>query len=684
MATKTNERVNPVPDFTQSLQFAIYLLITLGIGVATYNGSWVLALSVSITSLVIYLIVKSFSPSNLGYATSAVLGLLSSQLCFQMMDYPHVAAVFLIAALCLCFYKEVMVYLPIGIILFLHALVYFFIADAKVSKTLILYLVFFLFEVVLISLFVNWLNKTLLAKTLLEQEFRDLNINLEKNIQYARQIASGNFDSTSGTSENDVLGQSLQEMSKNLKLAAEENRNRNWTMAGVARIAEIIRVSNHKMEDLSNQIISYLVKYLNATQGGIFVIDTSDPDHNTLELKGCYAYDRKKFLERKIEIGEGLVGQAVLEKESIYLIDVPQNYLSITSGLGQANPSAVMIVPLKTEDQVVGAMEIASFNKFEPYQREFLEKVSENIASSIIFTKNQDRTTKLLEDSQVLAEQLRAQEEEVRQNMEELQATQEDLERKNIEMENAQAQLNKERYLIEALMKSSSDSIYFKDLESKFIRVSNSLAAACGTKDPVEMVGKSDFDFFTKEHAMPAYEDEQKIIRTGQSIVDKVERETWGDGRETYVSTTKMPLYDLNGKTIGTFGISRDVTKSKKIEMELSRKEKMFNLILKNSPQIHTVIDKAGKIKYQSPSYFRILELEPKDLSEIMFQEILHRDDVLAIERLIDDVKISGKPAEATFRFKKFNGQWVTMKALIENHLKEEHINSIVITAQPA
>ena len=119
--------------------------------------------------------------------------------------------------------------------------------------------------------------------------------------------------------------------------------------------------------------------------------------------------------------------------------------------------------------------------------------------------------------------------------------------------------------LFENLMQSTSDSIYFKDLESRFIMVNQTCANKHGW-DPAEVKGKTDFDTFTKEHAEQAFADEQQIIRTGKPLRAIEEKETWPDGRETWASTAKIPLRDNEGNIIGTFGISRDITKRKQAE----------------------------------------------------------------------------------------------------------------------
>lgn len=132
-------------------------------------------------------------------------------------------------------------------------------------------------------------------------------------------------------------------------------------------------------------------------------------------------------------------------------------------------------------------------------------------------------------------------------------------------------QLAHERDLFAALLDNLPDAIYFKDRESHFLRCSRSLANRFGVPDPEALVGQSDFDFFTREHAQQAYDDEQEIIRTGEPMLGVTEKETWPDGHETWMLTTKMPFRDQTGAIIGTFGVSKDITKLIEIERELEQ-----------------------------------------------------------------------------------------------------------------
>ncbi len=127
----------------------------------------------------------------------------------------------------------------------------------------------------------------------------------------------------------------------------------------------------------------------------------------------------------------------------------------------------------------------------------------------------------------------------------------------------AEAALEQERYLLRALLDNLPHNIYFKDAESRFIRVNRAIANYFGHDDPAESLGRTDFDYFSEEHARQARADEERVMRTGEPLVDREEKETWPDGSSTWVSTTKLPLRDQDGRIIGTFGISRDITEQK-------------------------------------------------------------------------------------------------------------------------
>ncbi len=257
---------------------------------------------------------------------------------------------------------------------------------------------------------------------------------LRATSEFAAAIGQGKYRADyRPLSENDVLGNALIEMRDNLEKVDAEDFKRNWTTEGLATFGDLLRNNADDIERLSDAIISALVKKLEANQGGLFIITKDDDDSEEyLRMEACYAWDKKKYLEQKVFKGDGLTGQAWQEQATIYLTEVPDNYITITSGLGKTNPRSILIVPLKVNDEVYGVVEIASISELEKYQIEFVERVAESIASTISAVKRSAQTARLLEESRMLTEQLKAQEEEMMQSMEELQTTQEEMERSQI------------------------------------------------------------------------------------------------------------------------------------------------------------------------------------------------------------------------------------------------------------
>ncbi len=263
---------------------------------------------------------------------------------------------------------------------------------------------------------------------------------IRKNTIFANEIGSGKLDSDFKVlGEGDVLGNALLEMRKSLKQSKEEEEQRkseeekqNWSSRGLAKFNDILR-SNDKLSVLGDKITSEMTEYLDANQCALFVVN--DEQKDTIDLISAYAYNRKKFLSKSINSGEGVAGTCLKEGKTIYLKNVPDDYIQVTSGLGQATPRELLVVPLRHEEKILGVFEIASFKAFEKHEIEFVEQVAETIASSVSNVMINQNTNKLLEQARNQAEKLASQEEEMRQTMEELSATQEEMQRKNKQME---------------------------------------------------------------------------------------------------------------------------------------------------------------------------------------------------------------------------------------------------------
>jgi putative methionine-R-sulfoxide reductase with GAF domain len=248
------------------------------------------------------------------------------------------------------------------------------------------------------------------------------------------------------------LADELIEMQVKLRTLNTEEQRRKWANEGLTKFVDILRNSNDNLTELGDRIISTLVQYTQANQGGLYILNDDDENNKHLELISLFAFNLKKFEKQRFKLGEGILGQTFLEKETTYLTNLPEEYVRITSGLGDAPPKSILLVPLKVDKEVYGIVELASFNDFLPHEISFVERLGETIASTLSSVKINQKNRKLLEQFKAQTEHMRTQEEEMRQNMEELSATQEGMQRL---IQEAQ---EKEEYL-NHLMDASPDAI---------------------------------------------------------------------------------------------------------------------------------------------------------------------------------------------------------------------------------
>lgn len=263
---------------------------------------------------------------------------------------------------------------------------------------------------------------------------------------FAGAIGRGDFSTDfKPLGEEDVLGNSLLQMRDNLQKVAVEDKRRAWSNEGFAKFMNLMRNHQTEIKGMTQTLIPELVRYLDANQGGVFIYQETSEHEGYLELSAMYAWNKIKTVEQRIYVqedyAEGLIGQAYLEKQPIYLTEVPNDFIRITSGLGEANPTSILIQPLIYNEKVFGVLEIASFRSYEDFELDFVSRLSESIASSIASLTINEQTMRLLEETKQQTEEISTKEEELRQNMEEMQATNEEMRRKEAEYQARIAEL---------------------------------------------------------------------------------------------------------------------------------------------------------------------------------------------------------------------------------------------------
>ncbi len=415
-------------------------------------------------------------------------------------------------------------------------------------------------------------------------EINTLTSHLRNVEQLALRVGKGEFDQAIDVFENQgALGESLAGMKTSLSQVAKEDRQRNWVNEGFAKFGDIMRAHNHSITALCDVAISQLVKYLGANQGAIFLIEGkgNETEPAYLNLTSCYAYDKKKYLNKQIWKGEGLAGQAWQENGIILINDIPEDYVNIRSGLGGSNPRAVLMVPLQVNEETQGILELASFKDFEPHQTEFIQKVGENLAAAIGNVRNSERTLNLLEESQELAEAMRAQEEEMRQNMEELEATQE-------EMFRAQTETIRKEHNLNSVINNTTDTIFALDREYTITVVNQVL------KEKYKRMGIM-LETGTKlSDILPKSAWEKWKVRYDRALAGEqysITEESSGSSGTRYSQTYHNPIRDENGEIVGVSVISRDVTEAVQNQKEVQRKQSTMNSIINSTDDTYFAID---------------------------------------------------------------------------------------------
>lgn len=605
-----------------------------GVALSFFHGTYWIAGVMGGSSLAIYFLIYFFWPNSqlLRLTTSLLFWNFGVQYLLQMKGLYEMHFIFFIALTVLLFYENWKVILPATayalvtiVVLYIwrdtdfirnnfggaegYSMRLFFFqgetAQALKDQVETISLIGFLLHIAAIifyaALCIRW--SILQRAQTRESALRAVNMEnqlmmMETNIAFADSISQGNLQVEYGSPQSDKLGDSLKNMRSNLLQSSAREEREKFANIGLARIGEILRQNAENLSKLGDQVIEEVVRYMKANQGSVFVLD--DNNANELILVAARAWDRKKFGEKKIDVGHGLVGQAAIEKRTIFMTKVPDNYISITSGLGAANPRCILIVPLKSEDQIVGVIELASFHVYEDFEIKFLERVGESIASTILTTKNNQRNKELLEKSNALMEQLRSQEEEIRQNMEEMQATQEEMHRKNSEIERLLEQANqKERDLqkqldevelikIEEKRKSEEliiymnnyrqtllsildqlpHKIFLKDKDGKMTLV-NTVVAKAHNMSIDELIGKSDFDFVDAKTAQEWRDQELAIIEKGSETYIFDENIS---GKTVTLKSTKMAFHIPHLNQTGLLGIQTDITELQRLQDELKKK----------------------------------------------------------------------------------------------------------------
>jgi len=244
----------------------------------------------------------------------------------------------------------------------------------------------------------------------------------------------------------------------------------------------------------------------------------------------------------------------------------------------------------------------------------------------------------------------------------------------------AEKELLFQRKLFDALMDNIPDAIYFKDAESRFIRINKAHAMRMGLKAPEEAIGKMDFDFYPLEFAQKAYEDEQNIVKTGKPLLRKTERIVDKNGQVRWVSATKVPIRDDLGQVVGIVGISRDITKLKQMEKklrkysqrleemvkertrQLRKSEEKYRRLIQHIPDVTWTSTQEGKTIFISDNVKQVFGYTPEEIyrkGERLWFGRIHPDDLEKVKKAYKALFEKGEPYEVEYRIRRKDGKWI-------------------------
>ncbi len=366
----------------------------------------------------------------------------------------------------------------------------------------------------------------------------------------------------------------LAEMREKLQKLSKEDQERRWQAKGRTEIGDLLRQAQRagsNVHDLCDIFLKKLISYLAANQGGVFLINEEKADEPFIELISAYAYSKKKYLQKKIDIREGLLGQCMLEKANIYLEEIPDNYIHITSGLGEAQPKSLLIVPIKTTEKVLGALEIASFRSFSPNELLLADVLAERLAGTIATIQSNFQTKKLLDASNRINRKLIQKEEQMRMSAEELSQTKEELSKKLMELEQ---ETNLSAYILEAINKTNA-AVEF-DFEGKILEVNDMYLRVMGYKKE-ELIGENETMLLTADELdSQRYQLLWDSLRNGSYITGEYRRMS-KTGREVWLNGTYNPIFDVDGKPSKVIQFAQFTTEEKEKDLDYASKINALN-----------------------------------------------------------------------------------------------------------
>ncbi|HBH47250.1 MAG TPA: hypothetical protein DDX98_01335 [Bacteroidales bacterium] len=468
------------------------------------------------------------------------------------------------------------------------------------------YLWLLLLQLIIFPVAVYFYNKYIIG--LLQKLSTQLSEQVKKEqfiSQYVDNLIHEKYDiAFDDVDEKDTLSLSLNNLLDTLKRNKDlvdkqrkEDENRNWHAEGQAKFGEILR-SNNDFDALAFNVIKDLTNYVGAIQGGFYHLEDKGTE-KYFDLVAFYAYGRKKYADEKIPFGRGLISTAIKEGKTIHMKKVPEGYIRVTSGLGHSIPKQLVVVPLTSDGQSFGVIEIATLSEFTTDHIEFINKVCESTASTLSTVRMNMQTAKLLEESNEQAQALASQEEEMRQNMEELKATQEEAARQAEQFMKLESTVNHTMIRAEYSMNGTllyANTNFLKKLEY----TSN---AQVEGKSISMFIASKDKEWFDSIW--------DKLSKGGRHFEGYMKHVT-RTGKDLWTMATYTCIRNEEGEAEKILFLALDTTEQKKLMLNL---EGFMEAVDRSSIKIEFDIN--GNIKSFSDSFLFLFKYKEKETQKL-------------------------------------------------------------------
>lgn len=429
-----------------------------------------------------------------------------------------------------------------------------------------------------------------------EKQVRDSNLLLQRNTKFAQKLSEGDNPAIYDEMMETDLGRALRMIQLNIKSSRRKEHEQTWITEGKDIVSRVLR-EQQDMDELSSMVLKSIIQYIQATQGALYLYEEEE---ETLTNMANYAYMRRKFIKQKFSLGEGLVGQCAYEKDYIYRTEIPEDYITVTSGiLGDQKPASILLVPLITNEELHGVVEFAFLaNRIPKLTIQFLLELGEIIARTLKNLKMNLRTQHLLAESTKMTDELTSNETQLQENAREMILAQEKLKTVNLKLEGKIREAQHATTRIQLLLEHASEIISIYDDQFNLTFISPSVINIFGYSVE-EMMGGKDMERIGRDGAVKLRKTLDKLRENPAQTATIETTFVRKNGERIYLSTHCRNMLDdqaIDGFVLNT----SDVTESVNMEREQRLKTRMQSLS-ENSMDLILRISTSGVIHYANP-----------------------------------------------------------------------------------